>query len=85
MDRFGLPVPGVLVIVSWNDGEERFYTGLKSEKGMGYADFTPSPGVVYALRLGESGEAVVDLTASSCKDPGGENFWGALYLKFVQP
>ena len=85
MDRFGVPVPGVLVIVSWNTGEERFYTGLKPEKGLGYADFTPSPGVVYAMRLGESGEAVVDLTTLSCKTTGGESYWGALLLRFVQP
>jgi len=85
VDRFGLPVPGVLVIVSWKDGEERFFTGLKPEKGLGYADFTPTPGIVYALRLGESGEAVIDLTALSCKVAGGESFWGAWQLKFVQP
>jgi hypothetical protein len=85
VDRFGLPVPGVLVIVSWNDGEERFYTGLKPEKGLGYADYTPSPGVVYAIRLGEGGKAVVDLTALSCKNAGGGGFWGTRLLKFVQP
>jgi hypothetical protein len=85
LDRFGLPAPGVLVIVSWKDGEERFYTGLKPEKGLGYADFSPSPGVVYSLRLGENSEGVIDLSALSCEDAGGEGFWGAWLLKFVQP
>ncbi len=85
LDHFGLPVPGVLVIVTWKDGEERFYTGLKSEKSLGYADFTPTPGIAYTLRLGEGGETVVGLTALACKDSGGESYWGTWLLRFTQP
>ena len=85
LDRFGLPVPGVLVVVTWKDHEERFYTGLKPEKGLGYADFTPAAGIVYTLRLGEGGETVIDLTALQCKGTGGESYWGAWLLKFIQP
>jgi hypothetical protein len=80
----GQPVSGALVIVSWEGGEERFYTGLQPEKGLGYADFTPSPGIVYSVRLGEGGEIAVDLQALRCHQPGGVEYWGAYLLKFIQ-
>ena len=82
---FGQPVPGVLVVISWDAGEERFFTGLKPEKGLGYADFTPLPGKIYTLRLGEGGQPVSGLTAVECPRPEGGTFWGAWKLKFVQP
>jgi len=82
---FGQPVPGVLVIVSSTGGEQRFYTGLKPEKGAGYADFIPEQGVSYTIRLGEGGQPVSELTALECQRLGGGTFWGAWLLKFVQP
>ena len=85
LDRFNRPVPGALVIVAWPGGEERFYTGLKPEKGQGYADFTLSPGTLYNLRLGESGERVNDLAGLMCTPSTGAPYWGAWLLKFVQP
>jgi hypothetical protein len=85
MNILNQPVPGVLVIVTWESGEERFFTGLKPEKGLGYADFTPAPGIAYTLRLGEGGLPVPDLSAAECQSPSGEDFWGAWVLKFIQP
>ena len=82
---FGQPVPGVPVLVSWDGGEEPFFTGLKPEKGLGYADFSPVPGKVYTLRVGEGGQPVSGLSALECPRPGGGTFWGAWLLKFVQP
>lgn len=79
-DSQGQPLAGVLVIVTWQGGEERFYTGLKVEKGPGYADFTMQPGITYSLRLGENGELVSDLSTVQCS--GGS--WGAWLLTFVQ-
>jgi hypothetical protein len=83
-NTFGQPVPGVLVLVTWSSGEMRFYTGLKPELSLGYADFTPVPGIVYSLRLGENGEVVEDLAAVSCTGSAGNTFWGAWLLEFVQ-
>lgn len=85
LNRFNAPLPGTLVIVTWQGGEERFYTGLKPEKGPGYADFAPTPGILYTLRLGENGQPEDNLAALVCMGPGGERFWGAWVLKFVQP
>jgi hypothetical protein len=85
LDRFNNPVAGVLVIVTWAGGEDRFLTGLKPEKGPGYADFAPMPGTLYTLRLGENGEAVTDLAGLMCTPTSGAPYWGAWLLKFVQP
>lgn len=85
LDRFNKPMPGILVVVTWQGGEERFYTGLKPEKGPGYADFSPAPGVLYALRLGETGQPEDNLAALVCISSSGERTWGAWLLKFVQP
>jgi len=85
LDRFNQPMPGVLVTLSWQGGEERFYTGLKPEKGPGYAAFSPAPGVLYTLRLGEAGQPEDNLAALVCVSSGGERTWGAWLLKFVQP
>jgi hypothetical protein len=78
------PVPGALVIITWEDGEERFFTGLQPEKGLGYADFSPVVGVLYNVRLGEGGETAVDLDAVRCTQSGGADYWGAWLLKFIQ-
>jgi hypothetical protein len=85
LDRFNRPVPGVLVIVAWASGEEQFFTGLKPEKGQGYADFTLTPGTLYNLRLGENGERVNDLAGLMCTPASGAPYWGTWLLKFVQP
>jgi hypothetical protein len=84
VNALGQPIQGVLVIVTWDSGEERFYTGLKPEKGLGYADFTATPGVIYTLRLGEGGDVVPNLAAAECQLASGEHFWGAWLLKFKQ-
>lgn len=85
LDRYNQPMSGIAVIVTWPGGEERFYTGLKPEKGPGYADFSPAPGVLYSLRLGENGQPEDNLAALVCIRAGGERYWGAWLLKFVQP
>jgi hypothetical protein len=85
MNILSQPVPGVLIIVTWDQGEDRFYTGLKPEKGLGYADFAPTPGTVYAIQLGEGGQVAANISAAECHTGSGESFWGALWLKFVQP
>jgi hypothetical protein len=82
-DSSGKAVSGVEAVVTWEGGEEHFFTGLQPEKGLGYADFTLTPGVVYTLRLGEGGQAAGEITAAECT-VGGERFWGAWLLTFKQ-
>lgn len=56
----GRPVPGIAVELSWDGGEQVFYTGLKPERGMGYADVEVSPGIYRLWLTEDAGSPVVD-------------------------
>ncbi|HNT23702.1 MAG TPA: hypothetical protein PKM21_05020 [Anaerolineales bacterium] len=88
-DAAGQPVPGVEVIVAWNGeqgaGEDRFFTGLKPELGLGYADLVLTPGITYTLSLADGGQPVPDLVAAECESDGGDRYWGSWLLVFAQP
>lgn len=83
-DASGQPAPGLEVVVTWQDGEEHFFTGLKPELGAGYADFDLEPGVAYTVRLEQAGQPVTGLSAPVCED-GSQNYTGGWYLLFSQP
>jgi hypothetical protein len=84
-DAAGEPIPGVQVIVQWPGGEDRFFTGLKPELGLGYADFSLTPGIPYSVRLAEAGQLVSGLEAHECENPARERYWGSWRLVFSQP
>jgi hypothetical protein len=46
-------IPGVEIWVTWAGGVDRFFTGLKPDLGLGYADFDMTPGSEYALSVGD--------------------------------
>jgi hypothetical protein len=79
------PVPGWEILINTGQGEEHFFTGLKPEINLGYADYAIQPGGSYQLRLAEGGAAVPDLAAQECEDDDGNRYWGSLKLVFVQP
>ena len=85
LDSNGEPVPGIEIIVTWEGGENHFYTGLKPEVGLGYADFSMAPGISYTLYLATGGQPVSGLIASECEASNGEHYWGNWILEFVQP
>jgi hypothetical protein len=70
-DALGGGVPGVTVWLVWPGGAQRAVTGLKPDRGPGYADFGVEEGQTYSLGVGELGLALVDgLTIESCStDP----------------
>jgi len=78
-------VAGAKIIIAWDNGEEFFFTGLKSEIGNGYADFSMMPNVTYTLRLAAGSEVISDLAAPTCQTPSGETFLGGIKLTFQQP
>jgi hypothetical protein len=84
-DAANQPVPGVEIIVISDQGEDRFFTGLKPEISLGYADYLILPGVSYQLRLAEGGDTIPDLVAKECETDAGSRYWGSLKLVFVQP
>ncbi|NIW47254.1 MAG: hypothetical protein GWN30_21650, partial [Gammaproteobacteria bacterium] len=55
-DSSNIPVPGVEINIRWENNQESFYTGLKPEFGVGYADYIMTPGIVYTLQVADGGE-----------------------------
>jgi hypothetical protein len=84
-DAAGQPVPSIELIVTWDGGEDHFFTGLKPELGLGYADFLMTPDVVYSIYLAEGGQSVNDLSAAECLSEEGSRYWGSWMLEFIQP
>jgi hypothetical protein len=78
-------VPGAKIIITWDSGEEQFFTGLKPEVGNGYADYSMSPNVAYTVRLAIGSDIASGLTAPTCQTPTGETFLGGIKLTFQQP
>jgi len=69
----GDEAPGEPVRVLWEDGQSNFVTGLKPERGDGYADFQMQDGVSYIVSMpGLSDPIQNPLVADSCfLDNGG--------------
>ncbi|HXF86436.1 MAG TPA: hypothetical protein VNK49_13715 [Anaerolineales bacterium] len=78
-------LPGVKIIITWETGEEQFFTGLKPELGNGYADFLMRPDTIYTVQLAAGSDIAANLVAPSCQSPSGETFLGSIKLTFQQP
>jgi len=81
----GVGVSGVEIVVTWTDGEEHFFTGLKPEISAGYADFVMTPQVIYDLRVADGGQLIPGLTAPECTEGSDEPYWGSWRLIFSHP
>lgn len=76
---------GAKIMITWDGGEEEFFTGLKPELGNGYADFIMDPNTNYTVQLGAGSDIASGLTTSTCQSSDGENFIGGVKLTFQQP
>lgn len=73
-DIEGQGVPGQQVRVRWDSGNDTFYTGLKPERGPGYADFTMTAGTGYTVDLpGRSDPISEPLAAVPCTTDSGDS------------
>lgn len=81
----GKPAAGIELVITWLNGEEHFFTGFKPELGFGYADFTMTENIEYALSLSAGSTQVTGLIAPNCKDPQGSVYPGGIRLEFKQP
>lgn len=79
------PLSNMQVNVSWDSGQDSFYTGYFPEISLGYADFMMTEGVSYNVRIGDIGENVTNLLAPKCEDDAGNQYWGSIYLRFEEP
>jgi hypothetical protein len=76
---------GAKIMITWDGGEEEFFTGLKPELGNGYADFIMAPDRTYTVQLGAGSDIASGLRTSACQSSEGENFLGGIKLTFQQP
>ncbi|MFO7538233.1 MAG: hypothetical protein R6X32_09260 [Chloroflexota bacterium] len=72
-DAFLEPEPGVEVVVRWQGGEDRFYTGFKPDQGADYGDFTMEPEISYSVQLAAGSPEITGLRIEPCDSglPGG--------------
>jgi hypothetical protein len=85
LNRSRRQLAGVEIVITWDGGEEQFFTGLKPELGNGYADYLMTPDTTYAVQLGRGSDAAQGITPPVCQNPDGENFIGGIKLTFQQP
>lgn len=72
-DFNGDRLPGQPVRVRWASGESTFFTGLKPERGIDYADFQMEPGLAYTVEMpGLSDPYPTPLEARTCPTATGE-------------
>jgi hypothetical protein len=76
---------GIKLTVTWDGGEEQFFTGFKPEIGNGYADFIMTPNSTYTVQLARGSDIVSGLTTPTCQASNGETFFGGIKLTFQQP
>jgi hypothetical protein len=84
-DSSNRPAAGVELVITWQGGEEHFFTGLKPDLGYGYADYRMTDKTEYALSLSAGSTRVTGLSAPICLDTGGKAFPGGLRLELRQP
>jgi hypothetical protein len=85
MDSHHNQAPGIQIIVTWDEGEDSFFTGFKTEIGDGYADFIMQADTVYSIRVVDGGSFVPNISVPACTDSNGENYLGGILLTFQQP
>ena len=59
-------LPGIPIRVSWDGGEDNFVTGLKPERGEGYADFKMEANRTYYVEIPGRSPRTQALAASAC-------------------
>jgi hypothetical protein len=86
LDAAGRPMPGVELVVRWDEGEDRFFTGLQPEIGAGFADFAMSPDVSYEASVAAGSPAVSGLSAVPCSAAlgGGTGGWRLTFQRSSQ-
>ncbi len=85
LDARGHPLPGIEITVTWNQGADRFFTGLQPEISPGYADYAMTGGTTYSLQVARLGIPVSGLTPPICTSANNQPYIGGLRLTFAAP
>ena len=72
VDFNGQGIPGQSVRVRWDGGESVFATGLKPERGAGFADFQMEAGLSYLVDMPGLSDPSQPLTATTCALENGD-------------
>ena len=80
----GQGVGGMRIVVTWDGGEDDFFTGLMPDSGPGHADFVMTPQVPYAVRVGDGTDLASGLRIPNCTASDGSNYSGGWALRFSQ-
>lgn len=80
-ERDGRGIAAMALRVRWSGGEDRFYSGLKPERGTGYADFTMEPGRRYVIDMPGLSGVSPEFETGDCVDDGIQTLrsWRALF------
>ncbi len=85
-DGSGEGVPGISLSISLGtDPKEVFYTGLKPELGLGYADYLAEPGLTYQLEVPDSGLVISDIEVPTCQTESEDSYWGSWEIYITHP
>jgi hypothetical protein len=85
LNRSRRQLAGVEIVITWEGGKERFFTGLKPELGNGYADYSMTPDATYTVQLARGSDVAQGVSAPTCQSPDGVTFLGGVKLTFQQP
>ena len=69
-ERNGRGIPGMALRVRWDSGEDRFFSGLKPELGLGYADFVMQVDEQYHVDMPGRAESSPVFATGDCVDEG---------------
>ncbi len=85
-DGSGEGVPGISLEISLGtDPTEFFFTGLKPELGLGYADYLAEPGLTYQLEVPNSGLVIPDIEVPTCQNESEDSYWGSWEIYITHP
>lgn len=83
-DANGNDLAGIAVQVAWATGHETFYTGLKPERGIGFADYAAQP-ETYTVRLTENARSqvvdslTIEPAPSDCANSDATRGWKLIF------
>jgi len=81
----GIGVSGVEIIITWESGEEHFFTGLKPDIDIGYADYVMIPEISYTLQVADGGQLIPNLNSPECTEGSDQPYEGSWRLIFSHP
>jgi hypothetical protein len=61
--------------VTWEGGEDHFFTGFKPALGVGYGDFEMEPGISYTIQLADGSPEISGLRIEPCEDGADGGWW----------